>query len=89
MRLLISSIITLSLALPAAALAAPQDGEAPAAAPVAPPVDTPGNSTPAPRFDDAETDMQRRVEASLAELAALRELIASEKLPLVRELAKL
>jgi biopolymer transport protein ExbB len=89
MRLLISSIITLSLALPAAALAAPQDGAAPAAAPVAPPVDTPGNSTPAPRFDDAETDMQRRVEASLAELAALRELIASEKLPLVRELAKL
>ena len=85
MRLLISSIITLSLALPAAALAAPQDGAAPAAAPVAPP----GNSTPAPRFDDAETDMQRRVEASLAELAALRELIASEKLPLVRELAKL
>jgi biopolymer transport protein ExbB len=85
MRLLISSIITLSLALPAAALAAPQDGAAPAAAPV----DTPGNTTPAPRFDDAETDMQRKVEASLAELAALRERIASEKLPLVRELAKL
>jgi len=76
----LASILTLSLALPAA-FAAPQDGAAPATAPE--------GAAPAPRFDDAETDMQRKVEQSLAELAALRERIASEKLPLVRDLAKL
>lgn len=83
MRLLIASILTLSL--PAAALALPQDG----AAPAAPQVNATENPAPAPRFDDAATDMQRKVEESLAELAALREKIAAEKLPLVRELAKL
>jgi biopolymer transport protein ExbB len=83
MRLLISSlapILSLSLALPAA-FAAPQDGAAPASASE--------SGASAPRFDDAETDMQRKVEDSLAELAALRERIATEKLPLVRELARL
>jgi len=43
----------------------------------------------APTFEGAAGDAQRQLEASLAELTALRERIAAEKLPLTRALSQL
>ncbi len=46
-------------------------------------------SAPAATFDQAEGDIDRKLEASLRELAALRERITDEKIPLSKEIAGL
>jgi len=49
--------------------------------------DAPGAQKPT--FDAAATDIQRQLEDSLKELSALRERVAAERLPLVRQLGDL
>ena len=74
--------IAKTIFLAAFALCAPAIAQdAPAAAPAP--------AGPKPTFDAAATDIQKQLEDSLRELSALRERVAAERLPLVRQLGDL
>jgi biopolymer transport protein ExbB len=74
--------IAKTIFLTAFALCAPAIAQdAPAAAPAP--------AGPKPTFDAAATDIQKQLEDSLKELSALRERVAAERLPLVRQLGDL
>jgi biopolymer transport protein ExbB len=73
-----TTIASLVLALVAAPGLAPQAADAPSATQVA-----------ERSFADVPADAQRRLEESLAELAALREEMAAEKIPLARRISEL
>ncbi len=79
--------LTLLLAGPVAAL--PQDATQAATPPAPGPAATSAPATPAPTFTDAGKGIERQLEESVAELAALRESIAAEKIPLGKALADL
>ena len=76
-----TTIASLLLAFAAPLAPAAQSADAPAAGQAAPAAEK--------TFADVPSDAQRRLEESLAELAKLRETMASDKIPLARRITEL